>query len=81
MTVTMSYSRSRNRDQSLEDTQDLAVRRILWHLISHIYVANDSGDASKTSASSRDDADVFVCILAGLSLAIGDIVQVRDGLK
>lgn len=44
-----------------------------------VHISDDSGNTRQTSATAGHDADVLVSVLAFLSLAVGVVVQVRDG--
>jgi hypothetical protein len=41
-----------------------------------VYIPNHGSNPRQASASSRDDTDIFICILTGFALSIGVIIQV-----
>ena len=46
-----------------------------------INVTNDSSNARKTCSSTRDDANVFVRVLGCLSIPVGYVIKIGDGLS
>ena len=49
-------------------------------LTHRIHLSDDSGNSRQPSPPARNDAHILVRVLAGLSLSVGVVVEVCDGL-